>query len=110
MGQIYERDEVIMSTFTEISIVLLGVLNFIVFLFAFITTYDEDDGLPSILCQRYLWEILDDININFAGKLILCTLFTPFTILYMIMMIILKIICFVAVNAWKLFCLLFQKK
>lgn len=99
-----------MNTFTEISIVLLCVMNFIVCLFSFLISPDAHDGLPSILCQRYLWEILDDININLAGKLILCTLFTPFTILYMAMMIILKIVCFVAINAWKLFCLLFQKK
>lgn len=99
-----------MNTFTEISIVLLVAFNLIVFLFVFIGMFDEDDGLPSIFCQRYLWEILEDININLAGKLILCTLFTPFTILYMAMMIFLKIICFVAINAWKLFCLLFQKK
>ena len=99
-----------MNTFTEVSIVLLGVINFIVTMFVIIGMFDEDDGLPYIFCQRYLWKILDDVNINFAGKLILCVLFTPFTILYMVSAIILKIICFVAVNAWKLFCLLFQKK
>ena len=96
-----------MNNFEIVSIVLLCVINFIVFIFGVAELFCEDDELPSIFCQRYLWEILDDANINFAGKFILCTLFTPFTILYMAVVIIIKIICFVAVSAWELFCLLF---
>ena len=99
-----------MSTFAEISIFVLGLLNVIVFIFAFTLNFDEDDRLPYIFCQRYLWEILDERNINFAGKLILCMLATPLTILYTVMMLVLIIGYFIIVSAWELFCLLFQKK
>ena len=99
-----------MSTFTEISIFLLILFNVIVFIFAFTLNFDEDDRLPYIFCQRYLWEILDERNINFAGKLILCTLCTPLTILYTVMMLVFIIGGCIIISIWKLFCLLFQKK
>ena len=70
----------------------------------------EYDACPPILCQQYLWSVLDDKDINFIGKLILCILTTPFTVLYTVGLLSFKIGSFVIINIWKLFCVLFKKR
>jgi hypothetical protein len=93
-----------------ISILILGIINMFTFLAVTIILCFEYDDNPPIFCQQHLWIVLDDYNINQSGKLILCILTIPFTIMYTVGMIVIKSGRFVVLNIWKLFCMLFQKK
>ena len=93
-----------------IVVALLSFINFLTFLILTITLYGEYDDNPPILCQQHLWLILEDNNINFIGKLILCILTIPFTVFYTIGTLGYRIGSFIIINIWKLFCLAFKKR
>lgn len=90
---------------------ILCVINFLSAMFLMMILCDEYDNNPPVLCQQPLWVALDDIDINFIGKLILCVLTIPFTIFYTVVVLIVKIGKFIVVDViWKLFCLVFTKR
>lgn len=99
-----------MSALAEYLVVLLGVINFITTVVLLSISFVDSDGIEFISCRQLLWEALDDININFLGKLIVYILSLPFTLLYIIVALVYKIGRFIIINIFKLFCLLFQKK
>lgn len=90
--------------------VFLAIINGFVALIGTVMINCEDSSTPSILLQSYLWLLLDDCDINFAGKLILCVLTIPFTVFYTAVMLIYYIVFFVCFNVWQLFCWAFRKK
>ena len=90
---------------TEVLFAFLYLVNMVVFMIIGMAICDECDGYP-VFCQPYFWGVLDECNINFAGKLILCILITPFTIGYTVGALILHMGC----GLCKLFYMLFQKK
>ena len=87
----------------------LFLINFLTSIMVGIPLFFEYNENPPILCQQYLWEILDDKDINFIGKLILCILTIPFTIFYSVVVLVCKIGMFLIINAWKIFCVVFKK-
>lgn len=98
-----------MSEFLEIILSVLFLVDFIISIILSVILSDGYDKCPPILCQSYLWQVLDDMDINFIGKLILCILTVPFTIFYTVGVLVFKIGSFVIINMWKLFCLVFKK-
>lgn len=90
--------------------VLLGLINFCTFIILTVTLSCNYNDNPPILYQQHLWLILDDNNINLTGKLILCILTVPFTVLYTVGILGYNIWSFIITNIWKLFCLIFQKR
>ena len=99
-----------MSALAECLVALLGVINFITMVYLLTISLVDSDGIEFISYRQLLWETLDDININFLGKLIVYILSLPFTLLYIIVALVYKIGRFIIINIFKLFCLLFQKK
>ena len=98
-----------MSEFLETILAVLFLVDLIISIILSVTLSDGYDKCPPILCQSYLWQVLDDMDINFIGKFILCILTVPFTILYTVGVLVFKIGSFVIINMWKLFCLVFKK-
>ena len=93
--------------------VIIGTLLIInIFCAIILTLYlsCEYDDNPPLFFQQHLWKELDFENINFIGKLILCILTTPFTIMYTVGGLGINVGGFLLTNMWKLFCLLFKKR
>lgn len=100
-----------MNTFLIIFVALLGAINMFTCLIFTIMLSFEYDNDPPLFVQQYLCDVLDDYNINWIGKAILCVLTMPFTIFYTVATLIFwKIGVFIAAKLWKLFCTIFQKK
>ena len=87
----------------------LFLINLLTFLIVGVSLFYEYDENPPILCQQHLWKVLDDKDINFIGKLILCILTIPFTILYTVGLLGFNIGRCIVINMWKMFCVVFKK-
>lgn len=83
----------------------LFLVNLLGFMTIGMAVWGECDRYP-VFCQPYFWGVLDECDINFVGKLILCILTAPFTIGYTVG----TLMYWMGVGIVSLFCLLFQKK
>lgn len=98
-----------MYVFLEVIFIVLFLTNMGTLVIVGTVLFCEYDCNPPILCQQCLWKTLDDMNINFSGKLILCILTAPFTIFYTVVILGVKAGSFVIINVWKIFCAVFKK-
>lgn len=96
-----------------ISIVMFYlIVNIFIWIALAITGMDawNSYGFKYSFTYPWIWETLDDYDINIAGKLIICTLFTILALPAYILWLVTLGITWLAFGIAKLFCLIFKKR
>lgn len=96
-------------------LIIYAVLNALalVFIFLFATEWDNTAG-EIFLIYPQMWEVLDDYEVNLAGKVSACTVislvFAPAIILWYSLVGVAVGACILAALIFHLFCKIFKKR
>lgn len=89
-----------------------AIVNIFIWIALMITSMDawNSYGFKYAFVYPWIWETLDDHDINILGKLIVCVLFSIIALPAYILSLITLGLTYLAFGIVKLFCLIFKKR